>query len=157
MFVSISFVVVIQLLSRVQLWDPINCSMPDFPVLHYHPEFAHTCPLSQWLHPTISSSVACFSSCPQSFCTSQSFPISRLFTLGAKVLELQLQHQSFQWIFRTDFLKEIDWLDLLAGEGTLKNLLPHHNLKKSILWCSVFFMVQLSNLYMTYWKSQSFD
>ena len=63
----------------------------------------------------------------------------------AKVLELQLQHQSFQWVFRFDFFR-IDWFDLLAVQGTLKRLPQHHNLKALILWCSAFFMVQLSHL-----------
>ena len=43
----------------------------------------------------------------------------------------------------------IDWFDLLAVQGILKSLLQHHNSKASILWCSVFFMIQLSHLYMT--------
>ena len=43
----------------------------------------------------------------------------------------------------------IDWFDLPAGQGTLKSLLQHHSLKKSILWCSAFFKVQLSQSYMT--------
>ena len=43
----------------------------------------------------------------------------------------------------------IDWLDLLAVQGTLKSLLQHHNLKASIVWRSAFFIVQLSLLYMT--------
>ena len=43
----------------------------------------------------------------------------------------------------------IDWFDLLALQGTLKSLLQHHSLKASILWCSAFFMVQLSHSYMT--------
>ena len=43
----------------------------------------------------------------------------------------------------------MDWLDLLTVQGTLKSLLQHHSSKTSILWCSVFFMVQLSHLYMT--------
>ena len=43
----------------------------------------------------------------------------------------------------------MDWLDLLAVQGTLKSLLQHHSSKASILWCSVFFIVQLSNPYMT--------
>ena len=43
----------------------------------------------------------------------------------------------------------IDWFDLLAVQGTLKSLLYHHSLKASIIWCSAFFMVQLSHLYMT--------
>ena len=43
----------------------------------------------------------------------------------------------------------IDWLDLLAAQGALKSLLQHHNTKASILWCSAFFMVQLSHPYTT--------
>ena len=43
----------------------------------------------------------------------------------------------------------MDWLDLLAVQGTLKSLLQHHGLKASILWCSAFFIVQLSHPYMT--------
>ena len=51
----------------------------------------------------------------------------------------------------------IDWLDLLAVQGTLKSLPQHHNSKASILWCSAFFIVQLSHPYMTTGKTHSFD
>ena len=47
----------------------------------------------------------------------------------------------------------MDWLDLLAVQGTLKSLLQHHSLKASVLWCAAFFMVQLSHLYMTTGKT----
>ena len=47
----------------------------------------------------------------------------------------------------------IDWFDLLAVQGTLRNLLQHHNSKASILWCLAFFMVQLSHLFMTTGKT----
>ena len=47
----------------------------------------------------------------------------------------------------------MDWFDLLAGQGTLKSLLWHHNSEVSILWCSAFFMVQLSHPYMTTGKT----
>ena len=47
----------------------------------------------------------------------------------------------------------MDWLDLLAVQGTLKSLLQHHNSKSSVLWCSTFFIVQLSHLYVTTWKT----
>ena len=50
----------------------------------------------------------------------------------------------------------IDWLNLLAVQGTLKSLLWHHSSKGSILWCSAFLMVQLSHPY-DYWKNHSFD
>ena len=51
----------------------------------------------------------------------------------------------------------ISWLDLLAVQGALKSLLQHHSSKASILWCSAFFMVQLSHPYMTTGKNHSFD
>jgi len=81
--------------------------------------YPNLCPLSQWCHPAISSSIA---------------PSSPIFNLSqhqglfqwvssshqvAKVLEFQLQHQSFQWTLRTDFFR-MDWLDLLAVKGTLR-------------------------------------
>ena len=51
----------------------------------------------------------------------------------------------------------IDWFDFLAVQGTLKSFLQHHSSKASILWCSVFFMIQLSHPYMTTGKNHSFD
>ena len=86
----------------------------------------NSCPLNQLYHPTILSSVIPFS-CLQSFPASWSFLISRLFASGAKVLELQ--HQSFQLIFRIGFLFRIDWFDLLVVRRTLKSLLQHHSSK----------------------------
>ena len=76
------------------------------------------CPSSRWCHPTISSSVVPFSSCLQSFPVSGSFQMSQLFASGgqAKLLEFQLQHQSFQWYTGLISLR-IDWLDLLAVQG----------------------------------------
>ena len=65
-----------------------------------------------------------------------------------KVLEFQLQRQSFQRIFSPISFR-VDWLDLLAVQGTLKSLLQHHNSKASILQHSAFFIGQLSHLYMT--------
>jgi len=68
--------------------------------------YSNSCPLSWWCLPTTSSSIAPFSSCPQSFPVSGSFLVSWLVASGGQVLELQ--HQSFQWTFRVDFLQ--DWL-----------------------------------------------
>ena len=64
--------------------------------------YSSSCPLSRWCHPTISSSVVPFSSCLQSFPASKSFLMSLQFASGGQILELQLQCQSFQWIFRID-------------------------------------------------------
>ena len=65
---------------------------------------SNSCPLSRWCHPTTSSSVAPFSSCLQSFPAAGSFQMTQFFAQVAKVLDLQLQHQSLQWVFRTEFL-----------------------------------------------------
>jgi len=109
--------------------------------------YSNSCPLSRWCHPTISSSVIPFSSCLHSFPASWSFPISQFFASGdqsigvsASVLPMNIQ----DW-----FPLRMDWLDLLAVQGTLKSLLQHHSSKASILQCSVFFRVQLSHPYMT--------
>ena len=86
------------------------------------------------------------------------FPSIRVFsnepglTSGVQSIGFQLQHQSLQWIFRTYLLE-----DGLGGSPcssrTLKSLLQHHSSKASILWCSVFFIVQLSHPYMTTGKT----
>ena len=67
-------------------------------------ELNWTCPLSRWCHTTISSSLIPFSSCLQSFPESGSFKWVSSSHQVAKVLEFQLQHQSFQWTFRTNFI-----------------------------------------------------
>ena len=84
------------------LCDPMNCSRPDFAVFHCLPEFAQT--LVHWVGDGIQPAhpVVRFSSHLQSFPTSGSFSLSRSLHQVAKVLKLQ--HQSFQWIFRVDFL-----------------------------------------------------
>ena len=69
----------------------------------------------------------------------------------AKVLEFQLQHQSFQTPGLISF--RMDWLDLLAVQGTFKSLLQQHSSKASILRCSAFLTVQLSHPYMTTGKT----
>ena len=72
----------------------------------------------------------------------------------AKVLEFQLQHQSFQWTPWTGLISfRMDWLDLLTVQRTLKSLLQHHSSKTSILWHSAFFTVQLSHPCMTTGKT----
>ena len=77
------FLICSVLKSCPNLCDPTNYSMPGFPVLHCLPEFcSNSCPLSRWCHPTISSSVAPFSSCFQSFPASGAFLMSRLFASG---------------------------------------------------------------------------
>ena len=105
-------------------------------------------PLSRWCHPNISCSVVPFSSCLRSFPASGSFKWVSPSHQVAKVLEFQLQDQSFQWTPRLISFR-MDWLDLLAVQGILKSLLQHHSSKVSILRCSAIFTVQFSHPYLT--------
>ena len=70
--------------SCLTLSDPWSCSTPGLPVHHQLWVYSNSCPLSWWCHPTISSSVLPFSSCPQSFSASGSFLMSQLFALGGQ-------------------------------------------------------------------------
>ena len=63
-------------------------------------------------------------------------------------MEFRLQHQSFNEHSGLISFR-MDWMDLFAVQGTLKNLLQHHSSKASVLWCSAFFRVQISHPYMT--------
>ena len=114
--------------------------------------YSNSCPLCQWCHPTISSLL---SPSPSTLSLSQHQGLFKWVDSShqvARILEFQLQHQSFQWIYRVDFPR-MDWLDLLAVQRTPKSLLQHHSSKASILWCSAFFIVQLSHPYMTTGKT----
>ena len=114
-----------------------------------------SCPSSWWCHRTISSSIVPFSSHLQSFPVSGSFPF-----FSDSVLRIRWpKYCSFSFSISpsNEYLGPIsfrmDWLDLLAVQGTLKSLLQYHSSKASILWCSAFFMLQLSHVYMTTGKT----
>ena len=109
--------------------------------------YPNSSPSSRQCHPTISSSVVPFSSCLQSFPASGSFPMSQLFESGGQSTGVSASAcLSSEYSGLIPF--RMDWLDLLAVQGTLKSLLQHHSSKASILWCSAFFIVQLSHSYM---------
>ena len=126
----------------------MDCSTPGFPVHHQLLELTQTHVLRvgdaiQPSHPLSFPS-------PPAIYLSQNHSLFQGISSSqqvAKLLEFQLQHQSFQWIFGTSF--RMDHLDLLAVQGTLKSLLQHHSSKASVLRCSAFFIVQLSHPYMT--------
>ena len=145
----------VQSLSRVRLLvTPMDCSTPGLPVHHQLLEFAQThdhrvSDANQPSHPLSSPS-------PPAFNLSQHQGLFQWVSSShqvAKLLEFQLQHQSFQ--FRNSGLISfrMDWLDLLAVQGTLKSVLQHHSSKASILQRSTFFMVQPSHPYMTTGKT----
>ena len=128
-----------------------NCLWPHG--LQHHPSpspgaYWNSCPLSRWCLPTVLSSVLPFSSCPQSFLALGSFLMSQLFTSGdqnigvsasASVLSVSIQG----WF-------PLGWLvGSPCSPRALKSLLQHHSWKVPVLWCSAFFMVQVSHPYMT--------
>ena len=131
----------------------MDCSTQGFPVLHHLLGFCQTHPV--WVSDAIQ----------------QFHPLSPHFPL---VLNLFQPHNLFQWFsscirwpkywsfsFSISPSNEysglmsfgIDWFDLLAAQGTQKNLLQHHSLKPSILWSLALFRVQLSHSYMTTGKT----
>ena len=139
--------------TRPTLSDPMDCTTPGSSVLHRLPEFdqTHVPRVGDAVQPSHSLSPLS----PPTFSLSQHQGLSqRVNSLDqvAKVLELQLQHQSFQWRFGLISFG-IDWFYLLVVQGTLRRLLQHHNLKASIFWHSAFFMVHLSHPYMTTGKT----
>ena len=119
--------------------------------------YSNSYPLNRWCHPTISSSVVPFPSCLQTFPASGSFLIRVSSSHQvAKVLEFQLQHQSFQWIFRTDFL-----YDRLVGSPScprdsqesypIPQFKSINSLALSFLYSPPFTSTH------DYWKNHSFD
>ena len=126
-------------------WDSLDCSRAGSAVLQCLPEFAQI--RVHWVDDAIQTS---HSLSPPPLPAHSLFQPQGLFQWVdsshkvASILQFQLQHQSFQRIFRFDFL---------AVQGTLKSLLQHHSSKASILWYSAFFIVQLSHSYMTTGKT----
>ena len=106
------------------LCDPVTGSMPGFPVLHNLPELAQT--HVHWVSDAIQPSHSLSSPSPPALSLSQQQGLIQWVGPshhGVKEFELQLQHQSFQWIELISF--RIDCFDLLAVQGTLKSLLQH--------------------------------
>ena len=111
-----------------------------------------SCPLSLWCHLTISSSIIALSSCLQSCPASGSLPMSVLWIRWPKYWSFSFSiSPSNEYSGLISF--RMDWLDLLAVQGTLKSLLQHRSSKASVLQCSTFFIVQLSHPYMTTGKT----
>ena len=131
----------------------MDCSIPGSSVLDYLLEFTQT--HVHWVSDAIQPSHPLLSPSPPTLNLSQHqglFQWVGSSHLVAKVVELQLQHQSFHEHSGLISFR-IDWFDLLVVQGTLKSLLQHHNSKASFLWPSAAFIVRLSHLYMTTGKT----
>ena len=107
-------------------------------------------PLHQWCHPATSSSVTLLF--PPSFPASGTFPMSWLFDQMTKILELQLQHQSFQWVFRVDFSQDwLGWSPWYPRDFQESSPAPQFEGINSLVLCLL--SVQLSQLCMTTGKT----
>ena len=145
-------VVVVQLLSPVWLCDPMDCSTPGFPVLHYLLEFAQT--HVHWVSDAIQPSHLSFPSPPALNLPQHQGLFQWIGCLHqvSKVLELQLQHQSSQWIFRVDFL--YDWLVASPFCSRDSQAPQFKSISFSVL--SLLYGPTLTSIH-DYWKSHSFD
>ena len=116
--------------------------------------YSNSCPLSRWCHPTISA-------CHPFLLSHSIFPSIRVFSNESALHIRWPKYLNFS--FNISLSNEhsglmsfrMDWLDLLAVQGTLKSLLQYHSSKASILQCSTFFIVQLSHPYMTTGKTKA--
>ena len=130
----------------VTTWTAAYQASPSIPNARVH---SNSCPLSRWCHQTICRALLLLSI----------FPSSRVFS-NESVLHIRWPkcwHFSFNISPSNEYsgliFFRMGWLDLLAVQGTLKNLLQHYSSKTSILQCSAFFVVQLSHPYMTIGKT----
>ena len=145
---SVPFSLVAQLCQT--LCNPVNCSTPGFPVHQQLPEFAqiHVHQVSDAIQPTHPLLV------PPSI-----FPSIRVFSNESALRIRWPKYWSFSFSISPSneysglISFRIDWFDLLAVQGTLKNLLQHHSSKASILRHSAFLTVQLLHPYMTTGKT----
>ena len=114
--------------------------------------YSNSSPLSQWCHPAISS-------CRPLLLLPSLFPSIRIFSSESALHIRWSNYWSFSFNISPSnehpglISVRMDWLELLAVQGTLKSLLQHHSSKPSFLWCSAFFTVQLSHPYMTTGKT----
>ena len=147
-------VLVLKLLSCVWLFVTPGLQHARLPCPSLSPSVcSNSCPLNQWCHPTISSSVIPFSSCLQFFLASGSFPNSLLSASGGQSTGASASATVFPKNIQGWFPLGLTWFDLFAAQGTFKSLLHHHNSKASVLQHSASFMVQLSHSYMTTGKT----
>ena len=117
------------------LCNPMDCTMPGFPVHHQLLEFTQT--HVHWVGDAIQAFHPLSSPSPPTFNLSQHQSLFQWVSSShqvAKVSEFQLQHHSFQWTPGLISFR-MDRLDLLAVQGILKSLLQHHGSKASVLQC----------------------
>ena len=135
------------------LCNPMTCTMPGSFTLHYFLEFPQIHVHWQWCYLSLSSSATPLLLLPSIF------PSIRVFSNESALHIRWPKYWSFSCSINPSneysglISFRMDCFDLLAVQGTLKSLLQHHSSKAWILWCSAFFIVQLSHPYMTIGKT----
>ena len=140
------------------LCDPLDCSTPGLPVHHQLPKLAQT--HVHWVGDAIQPSILC----RLLLLLPSIFPSIRVFSNDSALPIRWPKYLSFSFSISPSnehpglISFRMDWLDLLAVQGTLKSLLQHHSSKASILWHSAFFIVHptLTSIH-DHWKNHSFD
>ena len=137
--------------------DPMDCSMPGFPVLYHLLKLAQT--HVHWVNDAIQSSLPLLSPSPPAFYLSQNQDLFQWVSSShqvAKVLELQLQNQSFQWIFRVDFLYDwVVWFPCSPRNSQDSSPTPQfESINSSVL--NLLYGPTLTSIH-DYWKNHSFD
>ena len=133
--------------------DPMDCSIPGFPVLHQFPEFTQT----MYTESVMLSNHLIL--CHPLLLLPSIFPSIRVLSNESALRIRWPKYWSFHFNISPSnehpglICFRIDWLDLLSVQGTLKSLLQHNSSKASILWCSDFLLIQLSHSYMTTGKT----
>ena len=150
---TLSFMMFSSVQSCLILCDPMGCSTPSLPVHHQLPELTQT--HVHQVGDAIQPSHPLSSPSPPAFNLSQHQGLFQWVSSShqvAKVLDFSFSiSPSNEYSGLSSF--RMDWLDLLVVQGTLKSLLQHHSSKVPVLWCSAFFIVQLSQPYMTTGKT----
>ena len=134
--------------SCLTLCNPMNCSTPGLPVHHQLPESTQT----HCIELVMPSNHLIL--CHPVFLLSPILPSIRVLSNESTLCMRWPKYWSFSFSISPSnehsglISFRMDWLDLLAIQGTLKSLLQHHTSKASILWCSAFFTIQISHPYM---------
>jgi len=155
LFIDVQFSSVAQLCPT--FCHPMYCNTPDLPVRHQLPELTqtHVHPVSDAIQPSHHHLILCHSL----FLLPSIIPSIRVFSNESVIYIRWPKYWSFSFSISPSneysglISFRMDWLDLLAVQGTVKSLLQHHSSKASVLQSSVFFIVQLSHPYMTTGKT----
>ena len=147
----------VQSLSRVWLFvTPWTAACQASMSITIPGAYSNSHPQSQWCHPIISSSIVWFSSHLQSFPASEFSQMSQLLASSGQRTGVSASNISPSNEYSGLISFRMDWLDLLAVQGTLKSLLQYHSSKASILRCSAFFIVQTLTSIHDYWKNHGY-